>query len=387
MKPRCPRALSTRSTTWARRLGELSSRGVCRAKMVERICRMVVSSSSMALCSREEASGRSTSRTVLIRVIATANSRWMTTSCRSLAMRSRSSSTPSRSASLRASASSSATAACPANACSVRSSDRLNGIRPARLTRASTPRAVPAAPSGTAAVGPTDGLSAQTRRTWSWSRSSNARGSPLRNARPASEPWTATSSSASRAPGPSSIGPTSRSTSRALSGSRIATASASAISRARRAIRVRTSCGSPPDSSRVVMSEDACSQVPRCDAAPSPGPGRCRSTRPPPAARAPDPGWPAPPPDGSAVRPEDRPDACWDQRSGLPSPSWCEVSHRGHAGAHPRERGWAPEPVVRSGLVYLRIGKRRTRGVAAQILPSPKVVPAPPRARPARTMA
>ena len=93
MKPRWPRAPSTRSDDLRAQARRRRPRGeLCSAKIVERICRMVPSSSSMAFCTRADASGRSTSRTVLISVIATANSRWMTTSCRSLAIRSRSSS-------------------------------------------------------------------------------------------------------------------------------------------------------------------------------------------------------------------------------------------------------------------------------------------------------
>ncbi|CPU65555.1 Uncharacterised protein [Mycobacteroides abscessus] len=67
---------------------------VCSAKIVDRICRIVSSRSETVSSMRVRAFGSLTSGCTLMSVMADAKRRWMTTSCRSRAIRSRSSSTP-----------------------------------------------------------------------------------------------------------------------------------------------------------------------------------------------------------------------------------------------------------------------------------------------------
>ncbi|MNW57360.1 hypothetical protein D3C74_351580 [compost metagenome] len=93
-----PSAGVTASAAAVRRSWRLASGGVVAwsAKIVERISRMVSSRSFTASSTRERTISFSMCLVVLMSVIADAKIRWMTTSCRSRAMRSRSSSTATR---------------------------------------------------------------------------------------------------------------------------------------------------------------------------------------------------------------------------------------------------------------------------------------------------
>ena len=84
-----------------------------------------------------------------------ANSRWMTWSCRSAAIRSRSSSIAQRCCSVRASASSIATEAWLANPAAMSSSSAVNAARPVSRATVSTPMTFWAPVSGTTSTGPT----------------------------------------------------------------------------------------------------------------------------------------------------------------------------------------------------------------------------------------
>ncbi len=125
-----------------------------RPKMVERMIFMVSSRSSTARSTRSEASLCSMNRPALCSVMPVANSRWMARSCRSRAMRSRSSRTAICSASARRSASSIATAACAAKPWSGSVSLSVNGLRAAERTSRTMPRTRSPEPIGTATAGP-----------------------------------------------------------------------------------------------------------------------------------------------------------------------------------------------------------------------------------------
>lgn len=134
---------------------EGASAGPCwSAKIAVRISWMVTSSSSTALPTPRRTSGTSDPRWALSSSIPVANSRWMTRSCRSRAIRSRSSYTASRSRSRCASAIISASAACEANwIASVRSSS-LNGRSPRARGVTRAPMTRPPLCRGSAMIGP-----------------------------------------------------------------------------------------------------------------------------------------------------------------------------------------------------------------------------------------
>ena len=115
---------------------------------------MVSSMSSTALVTRSATSGLVIIGIVPCSDIPVAYSRWMTRSCRSRAIRSRSWYTNRRSASPRLAASSSATPACAANEAANAASACGNGAAPWRRPMVSTPRRLPGAPSGKITAGP-----------------------------------------------------------------------------------------------------------------------------------------------------------------------------------------------------------------------------------------
>lgn len=109
--PRVVAASPTARAARARRPGPLSRSLVRSPKIVDRMILMVSSRSSTARPTRSAAPSCSTSRAALCKVIPVAKSRWIARSCRSRAIRSRSSSSAICSASRRRSASSKASAA------------------------------------------------------------------------------------------------------------------------------------------------------------------------------------------------------------------------------------------------------------------------------------
>ena len=138
----------------ARSAAGLASGWVCSAKIAERISLIVSSSASTDRLTRSATSG-----TVIIDVtpcsdMPVAYSRWMTRSCRSLAIRSRSSKTAICSACLRCSASSSPMAAWAAKVASMSAAAWDSGMAPGRRPADRTPRTLPGAPSGTTSSGP-----------------------------------------------------------------------------------------------------------------------------------------------------------------------------------------------------------------------------------------
>ena len=144
-----------------------------------------------------------------------ANSRWMTWSCRSAAIRWRSWSIAVRCCSARASASSIATAAWLANPAAMSTSSAANPGRPRTRAAVSTPcwRCEPC--SGSTSTGPTSRLSVVIGASpgSSWARATRS-GSPVVNTRPASDPATGTV----RPHSPAAAGPTATSHPQVLSG-------------------------------------------------------------------------------------------------------------------------------------------------------------------------
>jgi trehalose synthase len=109
-----------------------------------------------------------------------AKSRWITWSCRSRAIRSRSSKTARRSASLRCSANSSAIPACAANVVTSSTAAGGSGIDPGWRPTVSTPRTLPGPPSGNTTAGPRSMCSRAACATRSsWRKSSTVTGWPV----------------------------------------------------------------------------------------------------------------------------------------------------------------------------------------------------------------
>ncbi len=153
-----PRAGAASSIAWTTRVRSVGpplelpcSR---RPKMVERMILMVESRSSIARPSRSAAPGCSTSGRALCRVIPVANSRWTARSCRSRAIRSRSSRRLICSASRRRSASSRARAAWSARPGRAAISASMNVGRPSSRARIRTPLSFSWVPTVTATAGP-----------------------------------------------------------------------------------------------------------------------------------------------------------------------------------------------------------------------------------------
>lgn len=132
----------------------ISAGPCCNAKIAVRISWMVTSSSSTALPTPSRTSGTTDRRCAVSSISPVANSRWMTRSCRSRAIRSRSSNTASRSRSCCASAVISAGAACEANCTASVRSARVNGRPPRARDVTSVPSTRPSLCSGTITAGP-----------------------------------------------------------------------------------------------------------------------------------------------------------------------------------------------------------------------------------------
>ena len=126
----------------------------CSAKIVARMSLIVSSMASTALRTRFATSGSTIIETVPSSAMPVAYSRWMTRSCKSRAIRSRSSYSDSRSASERRAASSSATPAWAANEAMTSAAAGVTGGPPRRRPTPSTPRPLPGAPSGKIIFGP-----------------------------------------------------------------------------------------------------------------------------------------------------------------------------------------------------------------------------------------
>ena len=157
--------------------------------MAPRISLMVSSMASTARVTRSATSGLLIIGMVPCSDIPVAYSRWMTRSCRSRAIRSRSWYTDRRSASARLAASSSATPACAAKEAANDASVGGKGVLPWRRPMVSTPRRLPGAPSGNTTAGPMWLIAA---RAAAAARSSAAKsalvtGSPVASTRPDSD--------------------------------------------------------------------------------------------------------------------------------------------------------------------------------------------------------
>ena len=112
------------------------------------------SSSSTPASMRLDRSSLPARSAVPCRLIPTANSDWMTPSCNSLAIRSRSSSSVRSCSCCRAWANSTATDACAANVSTSSTSGSENGSAPIGFVTESVPRALPRTMSGMNMVGP-----------------------------------------------------------------------------------------------------------------------------------------------------------------------------------------------------------------------------------------
>ena len=148
VNPRAGARSVTARPSSARRSGDAV--GADSSKMVRRMSLMVASMSSTAVEMRCAASGRTARRAAFSRVSPIANSRWITRSCRSRPIRSRSSKTASRLRSSRACATCIASAAWSAYASTSRTSvSRKARSEAAAQPMASTPESVSVVRSGT----------------------------------------------------------------------------------------------------------------------------------------------------------------------------------------------------------------------------------------------
>ena len=142
------------SRSWRRRPPRSSSLTVCRSKIAVRISRTVVSKSWTACSIRLCTAGSPDRRKVLCRDSPVANSRWITWSCRSRAMRSRSANTSSCRCARFFFPNSNASVACSANDVSSGTSVDWNGCSPAPRSATSTPVMDSCDCRGTATTGP-----------------------------------------------------------------------------------------------------------------------------------------------------------------------------------------------------------------------------------------
>ena len=226
----------------------------CSEKIAARMSLIVSSSASTACSTRCAASESRMSAVAPCRDIPVANSRWMTRSCRSRAIRSRSSNSARRWASLRCSASSIPMPACAAKVVTISTAGGESGKPPWCRPAVRTPRTSPAGPSGTSTAGPSAicwRAAGATRG--SELKSSTASGLPLAITIPDADPSAgSTSPRASAAPSPQACSMTSRL--RSGVGRARTTRSAPDISRAREVTSSSTSPGRSSDISRCVTS-------------------------------------------------------------------------------------------------------------------------------------
>ena len=223
-------------------------------KIAARMSLIVSSSSSTACWTRPAASAPGISDVAPCSDMPVANSRWMTRSCRSRAIRSRSAYSATRWAAWRRSASSMPMPAWAAKVATMSAAAGASGGEPRRRAAVSTPRTSPGRPTGTSTAGPR--LSRP--RTTSAARrseltSSRTSGWPLAITIPEADRWVGEARpSASAAPSPAAY---SMATMSALpAGSAMNARSAPEICSACSATMVSTAVGSSSDSSRWVTS-------------------------------------------------------------------------------------------------------------------------------------